>query len=418
MLTVFHTADWHLGQSFCGFDRDFEHAKFLEWLTEQLRTRRPDVLLLAGDVFDSVNPSAQAQQRFYSFLADAHSTLPTLQIVITAGNHDASARLEAPAGLLDSLNIAVIGTVQRDQDGHIDVSKFLVPVQNSAGETEAIVMAVPFLRPSDVPVLPNPGDPYLDGIRELYRQVTEAALELQTAQYPNAALIAMGHCHLAGAAESPDSERRLIVGGAEAVPVDGFDPRIAYVALGHLHRAQPFDNGRIRYSGSPIPLSFSETHYRHQILQLTVDRQERTSVDSIPIPRTTSLMKVPTSGSLPIDGLLRHLQSLELDPELPPEQHPFLEIRVRDDGPDPTRRTRIEKMLEGRPVRLASIKSDRGLQPDGGDNSAEHLDVESLRDIQPLDVFTDAWREKYNTEPESDVLDALREILLQESDST
>jgi len=114
MLRVLHTADWHLGQSFHGYDRDYEHSIFLDWLVLMLTERRTDVLLIAGDIFDSVNPSATAQRRFFDFLARAHAASPTLQIIITAGNHDAGARLEAPSGLLESLNITVVGTVSRE----------------------------------------------------------------------------------------------------------------------------------------------------------------------------------------------------------------------------------------------------------------------------------------------------------------
>ena len=255
MLTVFHTADWHLGQSFFGFDRDFEHAAFLEWLLQELQSQQPDAMLLAGDVFDTINPSAQSLRRYYDFLARAHALLPELQIVITAGNHDAGARLEAPSELLHSLNVSIVGTVSRDEQGTIDLRKFLVPLKNHAGNIEAIVLAVPFLRPSDVPLLTEAADPYLDGIRELYRQVTNAALQFKSEHCSNAAIIAMGHCHLTGGQESLDSERRLVIGGAEALNAETFAPEISYVALGHLHKPQHFCDGSIRYCGSPIPLS-------------------------------------------------------------------------------------------------------------------------------------------------------------------
>jgi exonuclease SbcD len=179
MLTVFHTADWHLGQSFFGFDRDSEHTRFLEWLLAELHSQQPDALIIAGDVFDSINPSALSQKRYFNFLARAYAASPGLQIVITAGNHDAGARLEAPGELLNSLNVTVVGTVNRDDDGIIDFQKFLVPLKNSNGEIEAIVLAIPFLRPSDVPMIPDAADPYLDGIRELYRLTTEAALKMK-----------------------------------------------------------------------------------------------------------------------------------------------------------------------------------------------------------------------------------------------
>ena len=301
MFTVFHTADWHLGQSLCGFDRDYEHRCFLDWLLAEISSQRPDALIVAGDVFDTINPSAVAQKRFYNFLADAHAALPGLQIVLTAGNHDAGARLEAPAGVLDSLNTSVVGTVGQDAEGNIDLAKFLVPLTDHAGRVQAIAMAVPFLRPSDVPLVNNAADPYLDGIRELYRRTTTAAVALRAELNPEAALIALGHCHLHGGEESRDSERRLVIGGAEAIGPDIFDPEIAYVALGHLHRAQQFDNGRIRYSGSPIPLSFAEAGYRHQLLRLTFEKTQLTSTEEILIPRVAMMLRIPASGAAVID---------------------------------------------------------------------------------------------------------------------
>jgi exonuclease SbcD len=417
MLRVFHTADWHLGQSFCGFDRDFEHSRFLEWLLVQMQTRQPDALLLSGDVFDSINPSALAQKRFYNFLAASHAALPSLQMVITAGNHDAAARLEAPESLLDSLNMTVVGTVRRDDDGEIDVRRFLVPLRDAAGDVAGLVLAVPFLRPADVPFIPDAVEPYLDGVRELYRRVTEAALAMQADQISHTALIGMGHCHLHGGSESPDSERRLVVGGAEAVSVDMFDSRLAYVALGHLHRAQNFDKGRVRYSGSPIPLSFAEAGYRHQVLEVTLEGQELLAVDEIPVPASTKLMKIPPSGAQPIDELISQLQTLDLEQPQPLEQQPFLEVRVQEDGPDPTRRTRIEQALEGQKVRLASIKVERPVTAEGRNDAAEALHGTSLEDVQPLEVFMGAWREKYDSDPDPAVIEAFREILLQESHS-
>lgn len=415
MLKIFHTADWHLGQSFCGFDRDFEHARFLEWLLEQLQRHRPDALLLSGDVFDSINPSAVSQKRFYNFLARSHEALPELQMVITAGNHDAAARLEAPAGLLDTLNITVVGTVKRDDSGAIDTERFLVPLRNAQGIIAGIVLAVPFLRPADVPLVPDAVDPYLDGIRELYRRVFEAALRMRSGESADAALIGMGHCHLSGGSESPDSERRLVVGGAEALAVDVFDPQLTYVALGHLHRAQSFDQGRVRYSGSPIPLSFAETGYHHQILQVTLEGKERAIVDRIEVPRSTPLIRIPPGQSGPLEDLIPHLKSLDLDVSVPPEQHPFLEVRVLEDGPDPNRRARIEQTLGDQPVRLASIKVQHAAVDQTGADENDQSGTASLSDVRPMDIFLSAWQEKYENDPGPDVIEALREILIQES---
>ena len=415
MLTVFHTADWHLGQSFCGFDRDYEHRCFLNWLLAELQSQRPDALIIAGDVFDTINPSALAQARFYNFLADAHAALPGLQIVLTAGNHDAGARLEAPAALLDSLRISVVGTVGQDDAGNINPEKFLVPLKDHAGRVQAIAMAVPFLRPSDVPLVKNAVDPYLDGIRELYRRTTAAAVTLRRELNPEAALIALGHCHLHGGEESRDSERRLVIGGAEAIGPEIFDPEIAYVALGHLHRAQQFNNGRIRYSGSPIPLSFAEAGYRHQLLKLTFEKAQLNSTEEILIPRAATLLRIPASGAAIIDAVLSQLETLTPDESLSLEQHPFVEVRILEEGPDPLRRRRIEQAMDGKPLRLASIKVESAERNVATDQSAAVSDQVDLKTIDPEDIFQDAYREKYGDAPDSRVLEAFREILLQEA---
>jgi len=415
MLTVFHTADWHLGQSFFGFDRDYEHACFLEWLLAELQSQRPDALIVAGDVFDSINPSAVSQKRYYNFLARAHAALPDLQIVITAGNHDAAARLEAPAGVLDSLNVTVVGTVNRDDNGNIDFQKFLVPLRDDSGKTQALAMAVPFLRPSDVPLIPEAADPYLDGIREFYRQVADAGRAMKLAQCPDAALIAMGHCHLHGGEESKDSERKLVIGGAESIGPDTFASDIAYVALGHLHKAQKFDGGRIRYSGSPIPLSFTEAGYTHRLHKLAFSDGLLHAVADVPVPRTVALMTIPVAGSQLIDDLLPQLEQLTLDASLPPELHPFLEVRVLENGPDPTRRKRIEQALDGKPLRLASIKVESSLKKSPGDDVSPPIDAVDLRTINPEEIMLSAHREKYGTEASESLLKAFREILLQEN---
>ncbi len=417
MLTVFHSADWHLGQSFFGFDRDFEHTAFLEWLLQQLKSQQPDALLVAGDVFDSINPSAMSQRRYYNFLARAHELLPKLQIVITAGNHDAGARLEAPSELLNSLNVTVVGTVSRDEHGVIDLQKFLVPLRNREGNIEAIALAVPFLRPSDVPLLTEATDPYLDGIRQLYRQVTDAAEQFKSSHCPQAAIIAMGHCHLTGGQESLDSERRLVIGGAEALNAETFASEIAYVALGHLHKPQQFREGSIRYCGSPIPLSFAETSYDHQILQLTFEGGQLGAIKALPIPRTASMRTVPNHGAAPIHEVLPLLNALELDGSLPPEQHPFLEVRVLEDQPDPTRRKRIEEALENKPIRLASIKVEsksRCAESIDPFAEQEHFD---LKTINPEEIFLSAHLEKYRTAADDALIGAFREILLQEVNS-
>jgi DNA repair protein SbcD/Mre11 len=267
-MRVFHTADWHLGQTFHEYDRDHEHACFLNWLVNEIQSRKPEALLVSGDVFDSVNPPASAQRMYYEFLKQAADAHPTLQIVVTAGNHDAAARLEAPAPLLHRFNVTVVGTVERNADAEIHYSKFLLPLRNAEGDVTAIVLAVPFLRSGDLPQIPGAVDVYTAGVSAFYQRLTAQACALRNTRHPGAVLIGMGHCHLSEGAESRDSERRLVVGGLESLSTAAFPPELCYVALGHLHKPQSFDEGRVQYSGSPIPLSFTERGYYHRVCEL------------------------------------------------------------------------------------------------------------------------------------------------------
>ena len=204
MFRILHTADWHLGQVFHGYDRDYEHRVFLENLRRIISDRKIDALLIAGDIFDTANPSAAAQRRFFGFLADAHADHPNLQTVITAGNHDAGARLEAPAGLLERMKISIVGTVKFTDEGAIDYEKFLVPLKNPAGEIAALAVAVPFVRHSEVPLVPDSANPYLDGIRSLYRAAVDFAEDFRQRVCPSVPIIALGHCHMQDTTESRD----------------------------------------------------------------------------------------------------------------------------------------------------------------------------------------------------------------------
>ena len=414
-LVVLHTADWHLGQSFLGYNRDVEHSDFLEWLVSVVKERQPSLLLIAGDVFDTINPSATAQRMYYNFLANAHAVCKHLQTVIVAGNHDAGARLEAPQVLLDTMRISVVGTVVRDQDGEIDLQRFVIPIRDLNNRLQAIVIAIPFLRPSDVPLIRDANDPYLDGICELYRDVTKLACDYRDEHDSNVPIVAMGHLHLDGGVESKDSERRLVIGGAEAVNIDLFSDVLAYVALGHLHKAQEFRTGTIRYSGSPLPLSFTEMSYSHQVVQLKFDGQCLAEAECLPVPRTTEFLSVPASGYAPIDDVIRAIAELELKDELPPERHPYLEVRVLDEHPDPARRRNIEKALEGKPVRLASIKVEYPGRPKCAAGEAGELPVQDLRSIQPEDVFLNAYEQQYGNPPSDALIKCFREIMLQEA---
>ena len=149
-MKLIHTADWHLGQSFHGQERHEEHRAFLTWLLDTLVERQADALLVAGDLFDVVNPSLQAQALLYDFIVEAHERLPHLDLVLIAGNHDSGNRIELPAPLMRRLRTHARGRVNWLDDGRLDTARLLVPLTDATGETRAWCLALPFLRPAEV----------------------------------------------------------------------------------------------------------------------------------------------------------------------------------------------------------------------------------------------------------------------------
>jgi DNA repair protein SbcD/Mre11 len=413
-MRLLHTSDWHLGQTLHNFDRTHEHQCFLDWLLDTIVAEEADALLIAGDVFDNSNPSAASQRQLYRFLQQARARAPRLDIVVIAGNHDSPGRLEAPGPLLEAHGTRVVGHVVRDDAGNIDLERFIVPLTGQDGAVKAWCVAVPFLRPGDVPrVAPaadggtgDAFDAYLAGIRLLYRQAYDLARARAGA---GQAIVAMGHCHMVGGDASPDSERRIVIGGTEALHASMFDPGIAYAALGHLHLAQRVGGqDHLRYSGSPLPLSFAEVGYKHQVLRIDLDGARAAAIEPLYVPRAVGLLRVPASPA-PVKQAIAELVGLDL-PDRPREAWPYLEVRVLLDAPEPGLRAQVEAALEGKPVRLAKIEPTRRVATAPGVEPA--LSLDQLAQLQPDDIFRRLWQQRFGEDAPDDQLAAFAELLL------
>jgi exonuclease SbcD len=411
-MRLLHTSDWHLGQSLHNFERHYEHQRFLDWLLDTIVAEQADALLIAGDIFDNANPSSASQKQLYRFLQRAKERVPHLNLVVIGGNHDSPGRLEAPGPLLEAHGTRVIGAVQRDADGALDIEALVLPLTGADGTVQAWCLAVPFLRPGDVPRVAveagadNVADSYLAGIALLYRQALALALEKRQ---PGQAILAMGHCHMIDGQMSADSERRIVIGGTEMLPAGIFDPAIAYAALGHLHLAQAVGKqDHIRYCGSPIPLSFAEVGYQHQILRIDLDGDAVREIAPIAIPRAVQLLRVPAKPAL-ITQVLEELAALDV-PDAPVEQQPFLEVRVRLDAPEPGLRARIEAALDGKPVRLAKIETSSAAR--GSAVDAEVMTLDRLEQLKPDDIFRQLYQHRFGNEAPPDQLSAFAELML------
>lgn len=464
-LKLIHTSDWHLGQAFFGYDREAEHDAFLSWLLETLAAQETDLLLIAGDVFDVANPSAAAQRRFYRFLQAAHQAVPQMQIIVTAGNHDSAARLEAPVPLLEALNTTIIGSVKRTAEGETDWQSLLIPIYNRTGAREALCLAVPYLRQGDYPPAAKTGraadgeeestasdemnesvrsrsealgddkmkitltsrteiasdnEPEIvvggkpettaDGISRFYRTLQK---EAETQRRPGEALIAMGHLHASGAELSDDDRsERVLLGGLESVPADLFADGLAYTALGHIHKAQRLGaRETIRYAGSPLPMSFSEKNYRHQVIAATISDGAFVQAEILEIPVLAPLLRLPQQPEEPA-AVLECLEKLPDAAETDDRTaYPYLEVRVLLTEPDPGFRHRVEEALKSKAVRLTSILPSYPQRED--ETRFRPQTYQELQQMNPLEMLRHAFGRQYGADM-PDAFEAMFNEVIQE----
>lgn len=289
-----HTADWHLGKALGNLDRTTEYQRFLHWLEATLIETEADVLIIAGDVFDSATPPQSAVQLYFEFLASLHQKRGECRVVVTSGNHDSPAHLDAPRELLNLIGVQVCATLPRHPDATPAPERLLIPLPSPAAP-HLLVAALPFLRERDL----RKGELGQDaaaisrdlqaGIVARYQEAVDAARPWLDQGLP---LLATGHLTALGATSSA-SERDIHVGGLGSIGADAFPAAIQYVALGHLHRPQAVGGrAHIRYSGSPITLSFSECQDRKEIRVLDFVGAELVNNLSLPVPQARHLIEL------------------------------------------------------------------------------------------------------------------------------
>jgi exonuclease SbcD len=372
-LKVLHTSDWHLGRTLYGKRRYAEHEQFLDWLIDALHEHEIDLLVIAGDIFDTSTPSNRAQELYYKFLSRIPAT-GCRHVVIIAGNHDSPSLLDAPGRLLDALNIHVVGSVCEHQRDEVIVLKQHETI-------EALVCAVPFLRDRDIRTA-SPGEDLesrqeklLQGIQEHYETVISAAKQIQDDCPAYVPIIATGHLFAAGGRTAEkDGVRELYVGSLAHVSADLFPSSIDYLALGHLHVSQSVGGkDNFRYSGSPIPMGFGEARQKKLVNIVTLAEEHR-EIESLEVPRFQELEHV--TGTLEqITGRIEDL--------LRSENCVWIEVEYTGNTLEPALRETIDALTEGSPIEVLRI-TDRA--------QTQHVltaafESESLSQLDIYEVF-------------------------------
>jgi len=371
---ILHTADWHLGKLLNDQSRDEEHAFFLAWLLAAVEQHNVDALILAGDVFDTANPPQTALARYFDFVSSLFRQ-GDCALVVIAGNHDSAAQLEAPKQALHALQTHVVGFLAENP-----LDRILCLPDNE--KPRVAIAMLPFLRDRDLRKgragegADEIRSQLVAGIKRCYQETAEAAKKAGIA----CPLLATGHLTVLGAVSS-DSERDIHIGGLGAVTADSFPGGFSYIALGHLHRPQTTDGDeRVRYAGSPIPLSFSETKdvKEVRILDVTDDGIDH---QSLPIPVYRRLSQIRTTTA----KLEKALEKCDPEPGSLPT---WVEVVVEDATIEDDLNERVGKFSEDQAFDVLKVLRGKSMSTTGL-NVGEATDDEAIESMldQPARVF-------------------------------
>ncbi|MCA2976715.1 MAG: exonuclease subunit SbcD [Myxococcaceae bacterium] len=402
-MRILHTSDWHLGHAFFERPRLDEQAFFLDWLLEAMQAHAVDALVVAGDVFDSPTSPNEAFELYYRFLARLSSLDgPTRSggpraAVVVGGNHDSPGRLDAPRHVLSALETHVVGGYDpaRAEAALSRPEGVLVPLAGAGGQVGLVVAAVPFLNDWRIGVRGFDADPGEQRasmharFREVYARLADQAAQA----FPGVPVVATGHLTcLAREGDQPTEADGVPaeinrVGTLGAMGPSIFDPRYAYVALGHIHRGFQVDaGGRVRYSGTPVQVGSVEPPEHRRVLLVDVDGA-RVEVTPLAVPCRRRLKAL--SGSL--DEVRAELTALTVpEGELPP----YVSVRVGLSSPEPRLVELVRQAAAANRACAPVVLEVQGLVARRG-GAVSPLPAPEATQVTPEAAFRFAWQARY-----------------------
>lgn len=371
-MKFLHTSDWHLGHSLYNFDRSTEQQAFLKQLTEKVRTLQPDALLVSGDIYHYASPSTGTQRMYTDAMLAIHEACPSMQIIVTAGNHDSSSRLEIDRNLWERFQVHVIGNIERKND-RIAWEKHIIPLTNTSGQLTGYVVAVPHCYPQNFPAL-HPDIPREERLSDFFQTLLKETEKQNTAGVP---VILMAHLSLTGSDITGHDDT---VGGMDYLPIEALGDGYDYLALGHIHCPQTIRNTQkhARYCGSPLPVSFDEA-YPHSITWVEIDRHGKTPrIQTLSIENPFPLITLPETPA-PFEIALKALQAF------PADNPSYIRLNVLlKDYLSPDCNEQASLAVREKSCRFCYIRTQREQSPSSTANPAFNL--QEIKQQSPLEI--------------------------------
>jgi exonuclease SbcD len=376
-MKIVHTSDWHIGRRWKGIQRLDELEAVLEQLATFIEERSVDLVLHTGDVFESRNPPAEAEQLVNRFLVRVGRT--GAHMIVIAGNHDDPLRLDARSLLTELVQVQILGRPRPASRGGVRT------IVTRSGET-AVVAALPFASPGAwVSALDFAGDE--PGARVQYARMFERAVRnLSGAFRPDAVNLLMAHTHIEGALFG-ESERRVHIGEDWAALPDALPATASYIALGHIHRPQQIEGpAPAYYAGSLLQMDFGEAGEEKSFVVVTATPGKPALVEHIPY-----------RGGVPLVDLRAPLEELEETAD----QHRagWLRVTVPLTERDPDLNRKVRELLPNALVVRAELP-----EPE------EQPDFQLETGVPPVGHYGAYHRRVYQQEPDPVVLETFQSL--------
>lgn len=372
-MRIIHTSDWHLGQFFYTRSRAAEHQAFFHWLIERVEEHQVDAVIVAGDIFDTGSPPSYARELYNRFVVDLHRT--GCQLIVLGGNHDSVATLNESRELLACLNTRVIAAASSEPEEQV------LTLTTRQGKPGAVLCAIPFLRPRDI-MRSQAGQSgeqkqisLLNAITQHYQRSYQHARQLSQQAEKPLPVIATGHLTTVGVSKS-EAVRDIYIGTLDAFPAQAF-PAADYIALGHIHRPQRIAGSEhIRYSGSPLPLSFDELGSEKSVFLVSFTDGKLASVEPLPVPGFQPMQT--------IKGTLAEIeQQLKPFADASPSRPVWLDIEITTQEYLHNMQQHIQALTEGLPVEVLLMRRSREQR----ERALARLQNETLNELKVEEVF-------------------------------
>ena len=355
-MKILHTSDWHLGHTIYNYDRTEEQTDMLNQIVEIVNNERPDLFLLCGDVYHTAQPSASVQTMFVNALMNIHNANPEMTIVITAGNHDSGSRHEIFSAALETMKIYTIGNLTKE-----NFNKHIIEIPN-----KGYVIAIPYTHERNIP-------------EGFFQQIIDYTIKQNTNNLP---IIMSAHTTVKGCDFlGHDHASEYTVGGIDAFDIDQMGEGYDYLALGHIHHEQFVHSGRhnVRYSGSPIQISFDE-NYPHSISIIEIDKH-----GDIPNTKKIEINNINPLVTLPTKGFTTWEEAKELLQNFPNDSRAYirLNIEIEDFIPVDANATAIN-IANTKQCKFCYINAKRKTQINSEEIST--MTIEEFQNESPINI--------------------------------